>query len=128
MLQLEHLINNGRHVELLALLRDVGAMVRDFVDIFKNNIAAVDVSIFYDVYRHSLNGWWDTPIFLAGVEPPQRRGQGKLDDDDEVLAAAAAARTAEGKGAEAGHFVRAKGPSAGQSTMIMLLDLALDIR
>ena len=75
---------------------------------------------------------WDTPIFLTGVEappPPRSQGdEGRPDDDDEVVAAAAAARAAEGKGAERGRFVRAKGPSAGQSTMIMLLDLALEIR
>lgn len=49
-------------------------------------------------------------------------------EKDEVIAVAEAARAAEGKGAERGRFVRAKGPSAGQSTMIMMLDLALDIK
>ena len=53
-----------------ALLRDVGAMVRAFVDIFKSGIHAVDVGIFYDVYRHTLSAWWDqgTAIPLAKTQ------------------------------------------------------------
>lgn len=73
------------------------------------------------------------------MEPPKgKRGRvGAKDGEteveagvekDEVIAAAEAARAAEGKGADRGRFVRAKGPSAGQSTMIMMLDLALDIK
>ena len=62
----------------------------------------MSVSGFYDIYRPLLGAFWPDGVTLEGVGP-------------------------NGVGPDGDVVVRAKGPSAGQSTMFMLFDLMLAV-
>jgi len=83
---------------VLRLLRLLTALLRDFKSIFHDVWAAVDADVFYDVHRPLLSGSWERPLRLCGDA-----------DCPPILA-------------------RAKGPSAGQSSIFMLIDVALGVR
>eukprot|EP00937_MAST-01D_sp_MAST-1D-sp2_P000272 g272.t1 len=104
-----------RTLELLAVA------LRRFRVIFGSVRELVDVDAFYDVYRPLLGGWWPQGIVLEGVAPGEDEQDGDAGD-------AAGDADAGVSGGVAGRLVRCKGPSAGQSTMIVLFDLLLGVR
>ena len=83
---------------LAALLRELADVLREFKAIFARVSRGVDRAVFYDVYRPLLSGSWDTPLKYEGP-------------DGAVL-----------------EIPRARGPSAGQTTLFVLIDLALGVR
>lgn len=94
-------IKNQDSVEIVKLLRQLANILKDFRKIFRQVIALVDKDGFFDIYRPLLSGFYPHGIQFEGVY------------------------TNEG---ESKSFVNyAKGPSAGQSAMIVLFDLALGI-
>lgn len=79
-----------------------------FRGIFGNVTRAVDARIFYDVYRPVLNGFFPEGIVLEGISDEVAKGSPFLEAD--------------------GARVVSKGPSAGQSSVIMLIDMFLGVR
>ena len=82
--------------------------------------ALVDQDTFYDVYRPLLGGFPPEPLRLLGVT---EEGVRRLGLGDKLAPPAAA-----GGGGGGGVGMLGKGPSAGQSTMMVLFDLFLGVR
>ena len=85
----------------VSLLRDIESMLRTFVDIFSKVRSLVHVDVFYNVYRPLLGGWYPDGVRLEGVPSSE--------------------------GSKVGKLARSKGPSAGQSSLIVMLDQFLGI-
>ena len=82
----------------------------------------VDVAEFYDVYRPLLSGWGERGLRLPAVGSTPRSSQGG------VSKGGVAARGAAGADEEEVEIVsRHGGPSAGQTAIIMLIDMALGV-
>jgi hypothetical protein len=81
--------------------------------------ALVDLDTFYDVYRPLLGGFHPEPLRLMGVT---EEGVRRLGLGDKLAPPAVAG------GGGGGVGMLGKGPSAGQSTMMVLFDLFLGVR
>lgn len=114
------LVRGARTEQLTMLLRELTHVLKKFRDIFAFGTSGVDKDTFYDVYRPLLDGFFPDGVILAGVD------------------ASAAAAAAEDLGVEVAPISRknggldavcakSKGPSAGQSTMILLFDIFLGV-
>lgn len=96
---------------VLKLLKDLTAVLKDFQTIFARVIRVVDVDVFYNIYRCLLGGYYPNGVVFRGVP-----------------ATATARESAPNEDVCVHDFVSfGKGPSAGQSAMIILFDLALGI-
>eukprot|EP00947_MAST-08B_sp_MAST-8B-sp1_P006080 g6080.t1 len=102
--------------EIDSLLRDAASLLIDYRRIFEKVRKVVDPEEFYNVYRPYLAGFFPRGARLAGAD-----GGARLDLHETI---------------EDGHAVgdnpddivtRAKGPSAGQSTIVALIDLVCGI-
>ena len=90
---------------IVGILDDLTKVFQDFRSIFAEVANRVDPSGFYDIYRPLLGGFYPDGIVFEGVSAPDTTNA-----------------------SPEGHLVcHSKGPSAGQSTMIVLFDLALGI-
>ena len=135
LVQVDHAIAHEQVSQVLSLLRGLKAALLDMKTIFQNVSALVDPDDFYDIYRPALGAWWDDPVVLSGVQ--RRDGAGSADSAGSAGSAgpkskgtqaeAKAGDTPEGGDASSGLEIRAKGPSAGQSSIFMLLDIALGV-
>ena len=89
---------------VLSMLVDLESLLREFSTIFSDVRELVDTDVFYNVYRPLLGGWYPGGIRLMGVAP------------------------SEGDSSSSAHkIVKFKGPSAGQSTLIVMLDQLLGV-
>ena len=141
------LVRRGRARALAALLLELTDVLAQFKAIFGRVKGAVDRDTFYDVYRPLLNGFYPGGIVLHGVSTEAAEGAFKSSLlGIEVVDTAGPSSSAAFKGADPADpaspadpadpadpavsvsvCVRSKGPSAGQSTMIMLFDLLLGV-
>ena len=109
---------------LTRLLHDVGAAVREFRAIFQNVGTMVDVDVFYNVYRPLLGGWFPRGgVVFEGVAAAA--GSHGAAGAGVVGGGGAQVQPAEAAG---GVLHDCKGPSAGQSTMVLLFDMLLGVR
>jgi indoleamine 2,3-dioxygenase len=99
--QVDELIYARKDKEILFLLRELRATITEFRQIFDRVGELVDMHDFYEVYRPLLNGFYPVGLTLEGV-PCEKTGK-------------------------APKVEAAKGPSAGQSTMIILFDAMLGV-
>ena len=113
----DHLLRNRIDRELAELLKDLTDVLVRFRELFSSVHKLVDKRVFYDIYRPILGGFHPEGPVLAGVDAKMveehaaaqlEMGLLKVEEDGKV-------RTV------------AKGPSAGQSTMIILFDMFLGV-
>ena len=113
----DHLLRNRIDRELAELLKDLTDVLVRFRELFSSVHKLVDKRVFYDIYRPILGGFHPEGPVLAGVDAKMveehaaaqlEMGLLKVEEDGKV-------RT------------MAKGPSAGQSTMIILFDMFLGV-
>lgn len=92
------------------LLDQLAAMFVDFCRIFETVRHRVRVDTFYGIYRPLLSGYFPDGLTFTGVSklPLEESTSAIIDGDGNVVSFG-------------------KGPSAGQSAMIVLFDLALGI-
>lgn len=140
------MLSAGATDDLLTVIKDATRLLVDYRHIFENVRKVVDVDEFYDVYRPLLSGFSPRGARLCGVsagarayaeesieargEGEESGGQGGATVVGAAAMGAAVAGAADGTGREEGErdvVVRAKGPSAGQSTIIALLDMVLGV-
>ncbi|CAE8634329.1 unnamed protein product, partial [Polarella glacialis] len=107
------LVRGSRDRQLAALLRELKDLLARFKEIFAQIHHGVDVSTFYDVYRPLLEGFFPAGILLQG-ESVVPEGVPFLSQTE--------------PGADGGGALlnQSKGPSAGQST-ILLIDAFLGV-
>jgi len=96
----------SKHAEVVIdVLKALTEALQDFRQIFAQVKELVDVDAFYDIYRPLLAGFFPDGIVFEGVP-----SKGSSNGDEQYYVA------------------KGKGPSAGQSTMFVLLDIALGIK
>jgi hypothetical protein len=125
---------SGAVTQVTRLLDDLAAALRDFRVIFGEVTQRVAVDKFYDIYRPLLGGFYPhgvtfrgVPASAAAVAAPQTSA-GATSGDSGGGSGGAGGGGAAGGGGGGGDLVSfSKGPSAGQSAMILLFDLALGI-
>ena len=111
----------------MCLLRRLRSLYVEFRRIFGDVKELVDMDVFYNVYRPLLDA---TPAFyplgleLRGVAPGEC-GKWEI----QSISGAGGRRGGGGDGSPSkSAVVQAKGPSAGQSTMVVLFDLLLGVK
>ena len=130
--------NSDLVASVLALLNDLTNVFKEFKKIGTKIKQLVDVETFYDIYRPFLGGFWPDGVMLelthrkpnfeneiAVVLPVQSHDATPKDVQiTEMSACSSVIKSRPGIGRI---IVNPKGPSAGQSTMIILFDLILGI-
>ena len=99
--------------QLTELLLEVADVLKQFQDLFRQIPGSVDKDVFYDIYRPLLNGFHPDGVLLE-VSSPEKAGF--------WMESVAGLQKAEGS-----LLNTSKGPSAGQSTVILLLDSFLAV-
>ena len=99
LLTVPDLVARGDSVALQRVCAQVDSTVSDALEMLRSIYSLVDVSEFYDVYRPLLGGW--AP---RGLQLPPRPGEGP-----------------------AGQVAKSAGPSAGQTAIFIVIDLALGV-
>eukprot|EP00933_Yihiella_yeosuensis_P018978 TRINITY_DN15447_c0_g1_i1.p1 TRINITY_DN15447_c0_g1~~TRINITY_DN15447_c0_g1_i1.p1 ORF type:complete len:488 (-),score=70.60 TRINITY_DN15447_c0_g1_i1:58-1521(-) len=107
------LIRGNRKDELTSLLLEVTDVLIRFREIFGDIVRGVDVDVFYDVYRPLLGGFYPDGILMEADDPKLLDGIPCLslvkEENQQVMKNCA------------------KGPSAGQSTVILMIDTLLGV-
>jgi len=103
------LIKGARQEELASLLWEVAEVLRNFKRLFALIPKGVDPDVFYKVYRPLLNGFHPDGVNMKMVSPENYEGITGL------------------KLESSGLLNSCKGPSAGQSSIILLLDIFLSV-
>ncbi|CAE7363522.1 Ido1, partial [Symbiodinium necroappetens] len=108
------LVRGACDEQLASLLREVADVLLEFQHFFRQIAGTVDKDLFYDVYRPLLNGFHPSGLKMEVSEAAA-----------DLLTRPVACVT---KAIEGGGLLnKSKGPSAGQSTIILLLDSFLAI-
>jgi len=111
-----HLIWESRNAELALILRELAETLGKMREIFSHVRRILDKHDFYDLYRPLLGGFYPQGLTLTGVET--------------VEGITVKTREPAGLpcwGGQSGVEIKAKGPSAGQSTMVLLFDTLLGV-
>ena len=103
-------LRQGDVKEIVETLKKLTAMFVDFRQIFLQVKKVVDPQAFFNIYRPLLAGHHPRGVRFHGVPVPE-----------------SSASATELKSSNKDYISMAKGPSAGQSSMIILFDLALGI-
>eukprot|EP00927_Polykrikos_kofoidii_P042863 TRINITY_DN36911_c0_g1_i1.p1 TRINITY_DN36911_c0_g1~~TRINITY_DN36911_c0_g1_i1.p1 ORF type:complete len:499 (+),score=71.37 TRINITY_DN36911_c0_g1_i1:62-1558(+) len=112
------LLHRGCDGELTRLLTELAHVFVRFRELFSHVYSLVDRRIFYDVYRPLLSGYFPDGVQLAGLDAEIVR----QDCAEQIELGLISVDSNDGKVRSLG-----KGPSAGQSTMIVLFDLFLGV-
>jgi len=112
--QADFLVTNYADVQLTSLLLELTDVLIKFRSIFASCIKNVDRDIFYDVYRPLLGGFYPDGLVLEGIDKQLADASNNMLIDVQP------------EGANAVR-VKPKGPSAGQSAMVMLFDIFLGV-
>jgi len=110
-----HLIWETRHAELAQLLRHLAEVINNLRGIFSDVRRRLNKDDFYDLYRPMLGAFWPDGITLTGVGSGEGLHVKAREPDVPCWQAAT------------GMQVAAKGPSAGQSTMVLMFDILLGV-
>lgn len=117
------LVRGRCNLQLANLLRELTNVLREFKVIFSCVATGVDRDTFYDVYRPLLDGFSPDGVILSGINAVYAAKVAPALGVEAVEAADVARSIGPGCAVR----VRSKGPSAGQSTMIILFDLFLGV-
>eukprot|EP00794_Sanderia_malayensis_P019463 gene19463-21386_t len=117
LLRFHDLLSSKSNLDLIPFINSIKNIFNEFKVLMKEICKFVDKDVFYDVYRPLLAGFWPHGVVLdvevlVGVFHAGERCQNVIVKDG---------------GDNGGVRVRPKGPSAGQSTMILLFDVLLGI-
>ena len=136
----------GIMFKVVELLNEVEAVFKEFKEILQQIKDHVDKEVFYDVYRPLIGGFWpegvvlnldskvnnnlmssvpNVPISKSGLTQNDLRQSSNIYDDQDK--ATAIHKVVKMKLPNGNMVVNPKGPSAGQSSMILVLDLLLGI-
>lgn len=103
----DRLIFGKRQGELALLLLEVADVLGSFKSLFAQIPKGVDPDVFYDIYRPLLNGFHPSGVIMEVATAPGNVAGLKLESG--------------------GLMNQCKGPSAGQSTVILMLDIFLSV-
>ena len=121
--------------ELLAVLNELAAVLVDFKRIFHQVKTLVGVEEFYDIYRPLLGAFWPDGMWLEGCGGGEDGssngggggGTGGGSGEGSGEGTGGVSGGGESDGGSGRLLVKAKGPSAGQSTMFVVFDRFLGV-
>jgi hypothetical protein len=118
----DSLIRNRQDRELSALLVDLKKVLVRFREVFSNVHELVDMRVFYDIYRPLMSGFYPDGVVLEGSADLFTDLSAEHDSYHGRLLRDGLVSLREGKAVAMG-----PGPSAGQSSMILMFDLLLGV-
>lgn len=117
----------GGWSRLVALCERLTGALTDVVDLLGEIEQMVEPDIFYDVYRPLLGGWDEVGLELEGVPPNEEQPPEKAADVAASPSTSPSLSTAVAASRGLWRVVHHKGPSAGQTAILMLVDAVLGV-